>query len=316
MKMNDFLTKDTTYKAQQAPIFNLNNEQKETQLGARIKDLEGQVGILEKIRDEKDSIEVQLATQLKLTTQHFETVQILDKQVSNLTMDLQDKQRIMDVSDGLRKDNDRLETENGEAVHTLSNLRMDIAKKEQELDRFRNNAFNLESNQRSMMNAAQQKDVLLRELTEVLEDLKYQHDGLTSSSNALAKQYSEVSEARQKSDSMNLKLHGEVLILQKHQENAVGQEKSTLESQRQAIEKRIRGESSKTIKELNQDVNTLQRLNAYYKTELSKPQHMSVGAIARQEGFKMPLASSSINYRKNNLGTGQATLLKFGNKES
>ena len=316
MKMNDFLTKDTTYKSKQAPIFNLNNEQKETQLGARIKDLEGQVGILEKIRDEKDSIEVQLATQLKLTTQHFETVQILDKQVSNLTMDLQDKQRIMDVSDGLRKDNDRLETENGEAVHTLSNLRMDIARKEQDLDRFRNNSFNLESNQRSMMNAAQQKDVLLRELTEVLEDLKYQHDGLTSSSNALAKQYSEVSEARQKSDSMNLKLHGEVLILQKHQENAVGQEKSTLESQRQAIEKRIRGESSKTIKELNQDVNTLQRLNAYYKTELSKPQHMSVGAIARQEGFKMPLASSSINYRKNNLGTGQATLLKFGNKES
>jgi len=316
MKMNDFLTKDTTYKAQQAPIFNLNNEQKETQLGARIKDLEGQVGILEKIRDEKDSIEVQLATQLKLTTQHFETVQILDKQVSNLTMDLQDKQRIMDVSDGLRKDNDRLETENGEAVHTLSNLRMDIAKKEQELDRFRNNAFNLESNQRSMMNAAQQKDVLLRELTEALGDLKYQHDGLTSSSNALAKQYSEVSEAMQKSDNMNLKLHGEVLILQKQQENAVGQEKSTLENQRQAIEKRIRGESSKKIKELNQDVNTLQRLNAYYKTELSKPQHMSVGAIARQEGFKMPLASSSINYRKNNLGTGQATLLKFGKKES
>ena len=72
----------------------------------------------------------------------------------------------------------------------------------------------------------------------------------------------------------------------------------------------------KTIKELNQDVETLQRINAYYKTELSKPQHMSVGAIARQEGFKMPLASSSINYRKNNLGTGQATLLKFGNKES
>ena len=43
---------------------------------------------------------------------------------------------------------------------------------------------------------------------------------------------------------------------------------------------------------------------------------MSVSAIARQEGFKMPLASSAINYRKNNLGTGQATLLKFGKKES
>ena len=61
---------------------------------------------------------------------------------------------------------------------------------------------------------------------------------------------------------------------------------------------------------------SLKQINTYYKNELSKPQHMSMSAIARQEGFKMPLASSAINYRKNNLGTGQATLLRFGNKES
>jgi chromosome segregation ATPase len=193
---------------------------------------------------------------------------------------------------------------------------MDIARKEQDLDRFRNNSFNLESNQRSMMNAAQQKDILLRELTGALEDLKYQHDGLTSSSNALAKQYSDVSEARSKLDDSNIKLNGELLILKKQQEYLVNQEKHNLEKRSQAIETRIRGESGEKIKELNQDVETLQRINAYYKTELSKPQHMSIGAIARQEGFKMPLASSSINYRKNNLGTGQATLLKFGKKES
>ena len=70
------------------------------------------------------------------------------------------------------------------------------------------------------------------------------------------------------------------------------------------------------IEELHQDVSELQTINAYYKNELNKPQHMSMSAIARQEGFKLPLASSSVNYRKNNLGTGQATLLRFGNKES
>ena len=307
--------KDTSFKPKQAPIFNLNNEQKETQLGAHIKELEAQIGILERIRDEKDSIENQLTTQLGLNTKHFENIEILTKQVSNLTMELQDKQRVISVSDGLKQENDRLATENGEAVHTLSNLRMDIAGNEQELARLRNNSFNLESNQRSMMDSALQKDTLLKELTKVVDDLQYQYEGLTSSSNALAKEYSEVSEAKDKADTMSLKLHGELLILKKQYDHLVNQEKSNLENHSRAIETRIRSESTEKINELNQDVETLQRLNAYYKNELSKPQHMSISAIARQEGFKMPLASSAINYRKNNLGTGQATLLRFGNKE-
>lgn len=314
--MNDFLTKDTTYKSKQAPIFNLNNEQKEAQLEVKIKELEEQIGILEAIRQEKGSIERQLETQTKLTTEHYETAQVLTKQVSDLSMELQDKQRVLELSDGLKQENVRLASEHGEAVHHLSNLRMDITVKEQELTRLRNNAFNLESNQRSMMDAAQQKDALLKELTGALGDLKEQHDGLTSSSDALAKQYAEVSEARDKLDVRNIKLHGDVAILKRQQESAVAQEKLNVVQITQVIEKRIRGESSQKIKELNEDVNTLNRINAYYKTELSKPQHMSIGSIARQEGFKIPLASSAVNYRKNNLGTGQATLLKFGKKES
>jgi hypothetical protein len=316
MKMNDFLTKDTTYKSKQAPIFNLNNEQKETQLGIKIEELEEKIAILERIRGEKVSIEGELGAQKNMNTKHFDTIQTLTKQVSDLTMELQDKQRVLSVSDGLKQDNDRLATEHGEAVHTLSNMRMDMVVNEQELNRLRNNTFTLESNNRSMMNAAQQKDALLKELSSALEDLKYQHDGLTSSSNALAIQYSEVSEARNKLDDINIKLNGEVVILHRQQESTMSQEKTNLERHTQAIEQRIRGESSHKIKELNEDVNTLNRINAYYKTELSKPQHMSVGAIARQEGFKIPLASSAVNYRKNNLGTGQATLLKFGKKES
>ena len=68
MKMNDFLTKDTTYKAKQAPVFNLNNEQKETQLEVKIKELESKIGVLEAIRVEKGSVDRQLETQTKLTT--------------------------------------------------------------------------------------------------------------------------------------------------------------------------------------------------------------------------------------------------------
>jgi len=111
-------------------------------------------------------------------------------------------------------------------------------------------------------------------------------------------------------------LHGDLLISQKQQENFNSEEKYNRERREQAIGQRVRNTMNKQTEELQQDVKDLVNLNAYYKTELSKPQHMSVSAIARQAGFKIPLASSAINYRKNNLGTGQATLLKFGNKES
>ena len=60
---------------------------------------------------------------------------------------------------------------------------------------------------------------------------------------------------------------------------------------------------------------TLSKENLQLRTELSTPKHMSIGAIARQEGFKIPLASSAVNFRKNTLGNGKPTLLKFSDKE-
>lgn len=48
---------------------------------------------------------------------------------------------------------------------------------------------------------------------------------------------------------------------------------------------------------------------------LAKPKYMSQSMIERQEGFKMPLASGALNMRKNSLGTGKPTLLRFKKKE-
>ena len=54
----------------------------------------------------------------------------------------------------------------------------------------------------------------------------------------------------------------------------------------------------------------------YLEVALSKPRYVSEASIARNEGFKMPLGSMSLNSRKNYLGTGKPTLLKFQKKES
>ena len=63
------------------------------------------------------------------------------------------------------------------------------------------------------------------------------------------------------------------------------------------------------------DMNTIAIENKRLRTELSAPRPTSVGAIAKQEGFKVPLASSALNYRKNTLGNSKPTLLRFAHKE-
>ena len=77
-----------------------------------------------------------------------------------------------------------------------------------------------------------------------------------------------------------------------------------------------------TVKNLMGTLNAVEQENKYLvdkqqylETELARPKYMSQSLIERQEGFKMPLASSALNVRKNYLGTGKPTLLKFKKKE-
>ena len=70
---------------------------------------------------------------------------------------------------------------------------------------------------------------------------------------------------------------------------------------------------SKTITDLTSDKDYLSQLNSALKKELAKPKFMSMGAIARKEGFKMPTNKESIPMQI--LGNATPTLLKFKVKE-
>jgi len=84
-------------------------------------------------------------------------------------------------------------------------------------------------------------------------------------------------------------------------------------------------ESNKLEASLESLLNTLQNVeheNRYLldkqhqlEIALSKPKYISQGSIAKQEGFRIPLASAALNMQKNYLGTGKPTLLKFKKKE-
>ena len=61
------------------------------------------------------------------------------------------------------------------------------------------------------------------------------------------------------------------------------------------------------------DNNYLRRINSNFRKELSKPKYVSMGSIARREGFKMPQGMENIRTR--NLGNSAPTLLKFNPKK-
>ena len=66
---------------------------------------------------------------------------------------------------------------------------------------------------------------------------------------------------------------------------------------------------SQVIEDLIKETSYLQEMNKAYRKELSKPKFLSMGAIAKREGFKMPTGKENI--RTQNLGTATPTLLKF-----
>ena len=63
------------------------------------------------------------------------------------------------------------------------------------------------------------------------------------------------------------------------------------------------------LEDLMKEMTYLRTVNKEYRKELSKPRFMSMGAIARKEGFIMP--NGKENLRKHYLGNSAPTLLKF-----
>lgn len=315
MKMNDFLGKNEGYRPQQAPIFNLNNEQKEAQLMAKIGDLEAKIKVLEVAEQEKVDMSARSAL---LETENAKLVQLSgvdEAKISDLEAQQQEHHRTVMELDAVKREHDRMASTYGELMDGLTKSRGEYEKVAEELTHMRVNNADLEIAKRSLMYEATNRDGMMRELTLALEELKIQHEGLTSSSDALARQYYEVSEKHDEVDKTNLNLITQVMVLQQQQQDADKHQKQAVVDREKAVEGRVKESFKAQIGELNQDIKELTTLNARYRTELSKPQQMSVGAIARQEGFKLPLASSAVNYRTNNLGTGQPTLLRFSLKE-
>ena len=70
---------------------------------------------------------------------------------------------------------------------------------------------------------------------------------------------------------------------------------------------------SKVMEDLIKELKYVREINRAYRKELSKPRYLSMGAIAKREGFKMPTGKENI--RTHHLGNAAPTLLKFRTEE-
>jgi len=315
MKLSEFYDKPQN-KSKKPQILAFNNEVKEAQMTAKVVDLEAKLAFVETQMADKVVISRQLEEQRAATQELLTNLEENKLKITSLEAQIQEKHRILGEIDGLKRSNDQLMTSHGEMTSSLTTISTAFQNQVEELENLRGTNASLDITRQSLFNESLTKNTLLQELKVTLADLKEKHEALTSSSDALGRQYTEMMATKESLDKNNLALHASLLLLQKEQEESKSKEKYNIERNTEAVATRTRGTMNKQTEELQQDVKDLVKLNAFYKTELSKPQHLSIGAIARQEGFKIPLASSAINYRKNNLGTGKPTLLNFSAKES
>lgn len=316
MKLSEFYSEKGSQRPQKTQILAFNNEAKEAQMTSQIATLQAKVALLERIEEEKAHIQGRFSTQQAENQRLIEELKDSHDSISNLEAQLLTKQRLEDDNVAFRHSNDQLLVAQGEMTAQLTELSTVSSSQAQKLAQLEINNASLEINKQTLYNEGLQKDTLLQEMKKALEELKQKHETLTTTSEKLSQDYTELAEDRSSLQKINKTLQEETKVLQNKHDQLIDQSSAVVAKHSKATETRTRNKMNKQIEELQQDVEELLKVNAYYKNELNKPQHLSIGAIARQEGFKIPLASSAINYRKNNLGTGQATLLKFGKKEN
>ena len=315
MKLGDFYDKTPISKPKNTQVFDLNNAHKEAILEDKIANLEAKIVEIDSINAEKSQLQQLLDAKMGANEELLAEKGRLENRIDRLDAEVVEKHRIFDEMAIMKSNFDEMSSGWGEMQSNLNNMQYENDSQQTELEQLRVNNTNLQMKVESDYNNNINKEALTKELRAALEKLQVEHQALTEFSNDLSSKYTEASEMWTKLDSESLTLNGQVAMLTSQQHELEQQLLIKNQSGSTDAEKRVRNELNKQMDELIGDMNTIATENKRLRTELSAPRPTSVGAIAKQEGFKVPLASSALNYRKNTLGNSKPTLLRFAHKE-
>ena len=315
MKLGDFYEKNPVSRPKTAQVFDLNNAHKEAILEDKIADLEAKIVEIDGVNAEKSQLQNLLDAKMGSNEVLLAENGQLQDRIDRLDAEVIEKHRIFAEMAEMKANFDEMSSGWGEMQSNMNNMQYKNEEQESELEQLRVNNANLQIKVESDYNNNLNKEELTRELRAALEKLQVEHQALAEFSNDLSAKYTEASEMWGKLDKESVSLNSQVAMLNSHKHELERELLMKNQSGSTAGENRVRAELTKQMDEMLDDMKLLVQDNKYLKHELSAPKPMSVGAIAKQEGFKVPLASSALNYRKNTLGNSKPTLLKFAHKE-
>ena len=315
MKLGAFYDKTPVSRVKNTQVFDLNNDHKEAILGAQIADLEDKIIEIDAINGEKSQLQSLLESKTFANEALLGDNRLLQSRIDRLDAEVVEKHRIFEEMAIMKTDFDKMSSNWGEMTANLNEANTTTEAQQAELEQLRANNANLQIKVQSDYQENLNKGAVEKELRGALETLQTEHQGLTEFSKDLSSKYTEASEMWEKLDAESISLNGQVAMLKAHKNEL--EQKILVKNQSGSTdaEKRVRTELTKQMDDMLDDMKLLARENKQLKSDLSAPKPMSVGAIAKQEGFKVPLASSALNYRKNTLGNSKPTLLKFAHKE-
>tara|TARA_Y100000310_G_scaffold72872_1_gene69017 strand:- start:5192 stop:6208 length:1017 start_codon:yes stop_codon:yes gene_type:complete len=333
MKLSNFYNRDETPKRQSKQAkFVLSNGRLEVELETE-KNKNSQIQEqYDKLFNEND----ELTKQLIVAQEHSKTISIeLDKTLNTLDINKasynEAQQKIQEIPDfkqrirELEANNTNLNSIIESAQRNSLQQGADLERVMQERDMFNDEKtqFATELEQRrkdvsSFQAKADEFKIKFEGIQTVMENLKTEYKEIQHSRNVLHGQATyfeakatELYERVQVLEGLDVKLRQWIDNLQTDSTEA----KSASKSAKQKIGKltALISDMGTTIADLTSDKDYLSQMNAALKKELAKPKFMSMGAIARKEGFKMP--TNSENVRTKFLGNAAPTLLKFKVKE-
>ena len=239
----------------------------------------------------------------------------LNDRIDRLDAEVVEKHRIFEDMAVMKSNFDNMSSGWGELSANLNTVTAKSEGQEAELEQLRVNNANLQIKAASDYQDTLNKKTVETELKVALGNLQQEHQALTEFSKDLSTKYTESDAMMKKLDKESLGLHNQLAMMTSIKNEL--EQKLLIRNQSGSTdaEKRVRTELSKQMDDLMDDMTTIAIENKRLRADLSAPRPMSVGAIAKQEGFKVPLASSALNYRKNTLGNSKPTLLRFAHKE-
>ena len=313
MKLNQFFMKEKAPKAQKA-VYKMGNEIKEAELQHQITELTEISEAHQELVNEHERVRLDNISHQETLSSLVQTNANLQGKIDKLEAELTDYHKISYDMSHIRQELDTISMAKKDVEEAFSTLNFDHNKAQTDLNMAQERVGTLEIENKSIFDQLMVAEDTIKKLNPALERMTEEYTTLREGHDTLTKNFSEASEANLRLTSSNQVLHADVSVLTNKLESFEALEKEFtqwLEAVKvkykdgimnKGTKKQVQ-EAEKTIIEMGQQITRWKEFIAYLRWHESD--------VKKQGNYKIPLASSAVNYNTNYLGTSKPTLLKF-----